>query len=617
MVATTGKIILSTLRDSSPSDKDLSPSSISENKPEEVKSDLITVESDGGTEQIEQPWWELDPESGKYKEKGPNLSGFKLKLKMRVKVRDDHLHQRHVSSGNANIKCQVKLENVRESLGIKHGSVDQPVRMETHTPDTHPLICPFVCSETNIPCEVSFQNIDQKYYVDHVIMGKCPYSKGKNLEEFLPSRLLTCDLCNEEVVEKEAQQHLDQKHFKISCPACKGRYQDRIDVEDHIINDHATHFMSQLSSIYRNKKNQRTMKQPEPVPEPEEVKEPEVSEYTTLEDLIREKKEYDAMIKKQAQYLAGLKGTDQTNGVNRFLLNLPSPAPAQPGQVRPQLVVRPPQPPPGSMRPPSISRMERPQMLNPPTSRMAEPRGLRMKGATAEGLQQVRLQNGDLVWAVAKEIVPGGSGPQKKILFQVLCPVVPGVPPPVLVKNPPPRKRSGLIKLDSHLQPSPAPRVARPPRPLAPLAPLAPRVPRPPRAPLTALRPQGRGRAVNSGTLVPRQSVLRPAYRRPTPPLPTQYKVPTLENLNTNRKLVGTKPPELPLPPPYNGSSSSYVNRVDTNNCSDHSYPQSRNEMDDEIEEIDPHDPLALDEGVDPLALDPYEDVDKEITIVS
>ena len=103
-MATTGKIILSTLRDSSPSDKDLSPSSISENKPEEVKSDLITVESDGGTEQTEQPWWELDPESGKYKEKGPNLSGFKLKLKMRVKVRDDHLHQRHVSSGNANIK---------------------------------------------------------------------------------------------------------------------------------------------------------------------------------------------------------------------------------------------------------------------------------------------------------------------------------------------------------------------------------------------------------------------------------------------------------------------------------------------------------------------------------
>ena len=99
--------------------------------------------------------------------------------------------------------------------------------------------------------------------------------------------------------------------------------------------------------------------------------------------------------------------------------------------------------------------------------------------------------------------------------------------------------------------------------------------------------------------------------------MPTQYEVPTLENLNTNRKLVGTKPPELPLPPPYNGSSSSYVNRVDTNNSSDHSYPQSRNEMDDEIEEIDPHDPLALDEGVDPLALDPYEDVDKEITIVS
>ena len=40
--------------------------------------------------------------------------------------------------------------------------------------------------------------------------------------------------------------------------------------------------------------------------------------------------------------------------------------------------------------------------------------------------------------------------------------------------------------------------------------------------------------------------------------------------------------------------------------------------MEDEIEEIDPLDPLAMDDGVDPLAgLDPYENEDKEITIVS
>ena len=119
-----GKIILSTLRDSTPSDRELSPFSSSENKSQEVESDLITSEGDGGTTQHKQSWWELDPESGKYKEKGPNLSGFNLKFAMRVKVREEHLHLRHVKAGNAKIKCEVKLSNVRESLGIKHGSVE-------------------------------------------------------------------------------------------------------------------------------------------------------------------------------------------------------------------------------------------------------------------------------------------------------------------------------------------------------------------------------------------------------------------------------------------------------------------------------------------------------------
>merc|ERR1719219_1483142 len=112
--------------------------------------------------------------------------------------------------------------------------------------------------------------------------------------------------------------------------------------------------MSGLASIYR-KANKKIVKQPEP--EPEEVKEPELSEYQTLEDLIREKKEYDAMIREQAKYLAGLKGRDQTNSVNRFLLNLSYSAPVD--QPRPQLAARPPRPPPSVlMRPPSVSRME-------------------------------------------------------------------------------------------------------------------------------------------------------------------------------------------------------------------------------------------------------------------
>ena len=163
-VVSNGKIVLSTLRARSPSDRE---SSSSENKlqGQGTGSDLITLESEDGNVEEKESWWELDAVSGKYMEKGPNLKGFKLKLKMRVKVRDDHLLLRHVEAGNAKIKCDVKVDNVRESLGIKHGSVDQPIRLENHTPETHPLICPFFCSETNIPCEVSFQMIDQKYFL--------------------------------------------------------------------------------------------------------------------------------------------------------------------------------------------------------------------------------------------------------------------------------------------------------------------------------------------------------------------------------------------------------------------------------------------------------------------
>ena len=208
-------------------------------------------------------------------------------------------------------------------------------------------------------------------------------------------------------------------------------------------------------------------------------------------------------------------------------------------------------------------------------------------------LQQVRLQSGDLVWAVAKEILPGGGGAGKKVLLQVICPVVPGAPPPILVKNPP-------------------------------LAPPGPRAPPPPRK---VLRPQGPGRVMTSGTLVPPQgqSLLRPLRSRGI-----KYTVPIPANVKRSTTITVQKRPELPQPPQLplprlpshsNGSSNNFINRmVDDviNNYSDHSYPQSTNEMDDEIEEIDPHDPLAFEEGVDPLAgLDPYEDVDKEITIVS
>ena len=94
----------------------------------------------------------------------------------------------------------------------------------------------------------------------------------------------------------------------------------------------------------------------------------------------------------------------------------------------------------------------------------------------------------------------------------------------------------------------------------------------------------------------------------------------------------------ISLPPTQSlgfGAPQNYINRVDipppANGGSHHNYGASNKmmshqqalqqliekEMEDEIQEIDPLDPLALDEGVDPLAgLDPFEN-DNEVSILT
>ena len=79
------------------------------------------------------------------------------------------------------------------------------------------------------------------------------------------------------------------------------------------------------------------------------------------------------------------------------------------------------------------------------------------------------------------------------------------------------------------------------------------------------------------------------------------------------------------IPPPANGGS--HHNYGASNKMMSHqqvisSHQQAlqqliEKEMEDEIQEIDPLDPLALDEGVDPLAgLDPFEN-DNEVSILT
>ena len=106
-----------------------------------------------------------------------------------------------------------------------------------------------------------------------------------------------------------------------------------MDVEDHIINGHATHFMAALASVYRKQKNREEaekLKKEELTPVQDWDEEHRRSEKRTLEQVIQEAKvarEQEAqeqlarerMIKEQAAYLASLKGNNQASSASQIL----------------------------------------------------------------------------------------------------------------------------------------------------------------------------------------------------------------------------------------------------------------------------------------------------------
>ena len=95
-----------------------------------------------------------------------------------------------------------------------------------------------------------------RYFTEHVIKGKCPYSQQSQEDNLLLNRQLVCDMCEvreyngykniwyrlkniwhrlknicfwcqEVVAEDELEQHIETKHLTQACPACKSRHEDR------------------------------------------------------------------------------------------------------------------------------------------------------------------------------------------------------------------------------------------------------------------------------------------------------------------------------------------------------------------------------------------------------
>lgn len=160
-------------------------------------SDDETHESDdNSSENISMPWWEPDKETGKFVETGPNITGIKFK-KMRIKIGDDRLLVNHVNQGNGNIRCHVRLPNVRKTMKMLEMPLDTSVVMETRTLETHPLICPFADPANGEPCTVMFKKSEQKYFNMHVIKGECPFSQISQMTRMMYNREFRCEKCQE------------------------------------------------------------------------------------------------------------------------------------------------------------------------------------------------------------------------------------------------------------------------------------------------------------------------------------------------------------------------------------------------------------------------------------
>jgi len=334
-------------------------------------------DGEGGMEEkrkkMPRSWWEPDEESGRFLEQGAKPRGFRF-MKLNIRLTDANLLVDHVNKGNGKIKCNVKMNNVRKQMKMTN-VLDTSVVVEKRTPESHPLICPFNDPVTNQPCDVMFKKSEQKFYKDHVNRGDCPFSQISQMRDWMENRELVCDLCQEVVEEDAIMEHIETKHLTMTCPACGSRHEDRMDVEDHIINGHATHFMSDLLSVYRKQKNKEEaekIKEAEKSPEPEWDDLHRRSETRSLEQVIqetREKAEQEAqekvdrerMIKEQAAYLASLKGNSQAASASQILQRYASGSQGQ-GQTN------------MAPRHPGMFRLQQ-QLLAPAVGKVAIPRG--------------------------------------------------------------------------------------------------------------------------------------------------------------------------------------------------------------------------------------------------
>ena len=368
--------------------------------------------------------WKMDVRTGKYTEVGPEFEGFKLR-KLKIKLKDDHLLEE--SSENGAVKVRVNVNNVNNIMvenGLDRLGYHDSLPFEERSAETHPFICPFICPTTSQHCEAMFRPSEQKYFEDHVVKGACPYAVKGGLKE----PLMTCKLCLKQVVESGVLEHLRENHLSAQCPACPHKFQDRKDVEDHIINQHATHQLSSLKTVYR-KAEPAVLPPPAPLVEEgmnlpdwlylEDVKK---LDHTCLSQMAPSV--YHPQLQPRPRLLTPPQGVAGQSGLLRTQLAGPPGATTTTYRLAGPNTVRPRQYRPRQPRATAV-QYRSPQAPTPVLPAAAllpshhRPTGL----LRSKQLRQLQLPSGQLVWAepTGSEKIPGSN--KSNVKFKIIGPV--------------------------------------------------------------------------------------------------------------------------------------------------------------------------------------------------
>jgi len=175
-------------------------------------------------------------------------SGVKIK-KLCIDVREDHC----VRMKTPKLKLITSRDKVRRLF--KNMEWDERIILKSIYRDKD-LTCPFCGIAFPFTQQLAFgyhvQNCQQKKQQDEcdVVNEEDEVNEEEAVQTVVEENKYQCSSCLAWVYESAYDHHM-YMHLQFNCELCFHRYKEKYDCEDHIINDHATHFLASLQPYWR------------------------------------------------------------------------------------------------------------------------------------------------------------------------------------------------------------------------------------------------------------------------------------------------------------------------------------------------------------------------------